>query len=68
MLGYTCIDAINKSAFSIRLAQYGINYFKLFVPDVMHEFDLGVWKSTFTHLIRVLIATGTDAVQELDRR
>ena len=34
----------------------------------MHEFDLGVWKSTFTHLIRILIATGTDVVQELDRR
>ena len=52
----------------MRLAQYGVNYFKLFVPDIMHEFDLGVWKSTFTHLIRILIATGTDAVQELDRR
>ena len=34
----------------------------------MHEFDLGIWKATFTHLIRILIATGMDAVQELDRR
>ena len=58
----------HQSAFSMRLALYGINYFKLFVPDIMHEFDLGVWKATFTHLIRILIAAGTDAVQELDRR
>lgn len=34
----------------------------------MHEFELGVWKATFTHLIRILIADARDGAQELDRR
>ncbi len=34
----------------------------------MHEFELGVHKSTFTHLIRMLVAIGADSVQELNRR
>ena len=40
----------------------------MFVPDVMHEFELGVWKATFSHLIRLVIECGGDAIQELDRR
>ena len=57
-----------QSAFSIRLSPLGVNPFKLFVPDVMHEFDLGVWKSTLTHLIRMVISQSDDSVQELDKR
>lgn len=34
----------------------------------MHEFELGVWKATFTHLIRILIAEGKSTVLELNRR
>ena len=34
----------------------------------MHEFELGVWKGTFTHLIRVLVAAGRDGCQSLDDR
>jgi len=43
----------------------------MLVPDLLHEFELGVWKSLFTHLIRLLYAAGngTDKlVIELDRR
>ncbi|KAJ3515164.1 hypothetical protein NMY22_g14524 [Coprinellus aureogranulatus] len=29
-------------------------------PDFMHEFELGVWKTLFTHLIRLLWATTPD--------
>lgn len=42
----------------------------MLVPDLLHEFELGVWKSLFTHLIRLLYAAGngTDKlVIELDR-
>ena len=28
----------------------------MMVVDLMHEFELGVWKSLFTHLIRILYA------------
>lgn len=40
----------------------------MFVPDLMHEFELGVWKSIFTHLMRILQVAGNDQVQELNKR
>ncbi|KAH9937829.1 uncharacterized protein BXZ73DRAFT_89249 [Epithele typhae] len=43
-----------QSAFSERLASFGFNVYDLFAPDLMHEFELGVWKGTFQHLMRLL--------------
>lgn len=43
----------------------------MLVVDLLHEFELGVWKALFTHLIRLLYAAGngTDKfVIELNRR
>jgi hypothetical protein len=40
----------------------------MLVPDLMNEFELGVWKATFTHLIRILVANGGDSVQGLNDR
>jgi hypothetical protein len=40
----------------------------MFVVDLLHEFELGVWKATFTHLMRILFAAGGDAIQILNRR
>jgi len=43
----------------------------MLVVDLMHEFELGVWKSLFMHLIRLLYAAGDGSdrfVIELDRR
>ena len=40
----------------------------LFVVDLLHEFELGVWKAIFTHLLRILYAVGGDRIQELDKR
>ncbi|KAJ8074151.1 hypothetical protein PM082_012443 [Marasmius tenuissimus] len=42
----------------------------MLVVDLLHEFELGVWKALFTHLIRVLYAApnGPALVQELNRR
>lgn len=43
----------------------------MLVVDLMHEFELGVWKTLFTHLVRLLYAAGngTDRlVLELDKR
>ena len=44
------------------------DFFSMFVPDLMHEFELGTWKATFTHLIRVLTAVGDDVVQQFNLR
>jgi hypothetical protein len=42
----------------------------MLVVDLMHEFELGVWKAAFVHIIRVLYAAvpGGEAVAELNRR
>lgn len=42
--------------------------FRLFVVDVMHEVELGVFKSLFTHLVRMAHVMGKDTVQELNER
>jgi hypothetical protein len=38
----------------------------MFVPDLLYEFELGVWKNTFKHLIQILYAVGDDLIQELN--
>ena len=42
----------------------------MLVVDLLHEFELGVWKALFKHLIRVLHAAASHGglVAELDRR
>ncbi|KAF8955383.1 hypothetical protein BDZ97DRAFT_1926897 [Flammula alnicola] len=44
---------------------------QMLVIDLLHEFELGVWKALFTHLIHLLHAAGCgsdDLVVQLDRR
>ncbi|KAF8205902.1 hypothetical protein K438DRAFT_1578500, partial [Mycena galopus ATCC 62051] len=55
-----------RNAFSL-LTSFGLSIFDMLVPDLMHEFELGVWKATFTHL-RILVANGGDSVQGLNDR
>ncbi|KAI0374977.1 hypothetical protein BV20DRAFT_1033013 [Pilatotrama ljubarskyi] len=57
-----------RNAFSVRLREHGFNFYSLYVPDLMHEFELGVWKSVLTHILRILYAAGGDTIQELNRR
>lgn len=40
----------------------------MLVPDLLHEFKLGVWKAIFTHLLRILIAAGPSFIHQLDER
>ncbi|OCB90166.1 hypothetical protein A7U60_g2627 [Sanghuangporus baumii] len=56
-----------NNAFSA-LAPLGFNYHDLFIPDLMHEFELGVWKAIFAHLMRILVAAGGDAAPVLNSR
>ena len=46
------------------------NVHRLLVVDLLHEFELGVWKALFTHLIRILYAAAPHGslVAELDRQ
>jgi len=40
----------------------------MLVVDLLHEFELGVWKAIFTHLLRLLDALKPSMVHELDHR
>ncbi|KAG2010174.1 hypothetical protein CC2G_013017 [Coprinopsis cinerea AmutBmut pab1-1] len=57
-----------ENAFSARLSPFGFNFFSMFVPDILHDFELGVWKAVFAHLMRILHAISGDFVQELNER
>jgi hypothetical protein len=57
-----------KNAFSDRLSQFGFNLFSMLVVDLMHEFELGVWKMIFIHLLRILQSVDGKLLVELDYR
>jgi hypothetical protein len=58
-----------QNAFSSNLASFGFDIFQSLVADPLHEFEIGVWKGLYTHLLRLLEALGkSDRIAELDER
>jgi hypothetical protein len=57
-----------QNAFSKLFSPLGFDFYQMIAPDLLHEFELGVWKRTFTHLLRILVANGGDGAQELNSR
>ncbi|KXN85079.1 hypothetical protein AN958_11721 [Leucoagaricus sp. SymC.cos] len=57
-----------RNAFSICLFEFGFNYHQMFVPDLLHEFELGTWKAAFSYLMRILCTAGDGHIQELNQR
>ena len=47
---------------------FGFDFHTMLVVDFMHEFELGVWKALFKHLIRILFASGGSAISNLNER
>jgi len=47
------IEYICRKAWS-----FGFDPFVMLVVDLMHEFELGIWKAIFAHLVRLLYAAG----------
>ena len=58
---------ILQNAFS-RFTKFGLNVFILLVVDLLHEFELGIWKALFAHLIRILQADNADLEHVLNER
>ncbi|EGO05039.1 hypothetical protein SERLA73DRAFT_27349, partial [Serpula lacrymans var. lacrymans S7.3] len=54
------------NTFSTTLTPLGINFFSLFVIDILHEIELSVWKLIFIHLLCMLDTLGGNVVNELD--
>ncbi|KAG8898963.1 hypothetical protein FRC00_002093 [Tulasnella sp. 408] len=75
-VGTTSVEAILRkeslvptiNAFSSSLGQFNFDFFSMLCVDILHEFELGVWKALLLHLIRMLHAVGEPEVVELDRR
>ncbi|KAH9172689.1 hypothetical protein EDB89DRAFT_1832399, partial [Lactarius sanguifluus] len=61
---------LTRNAFSEILTGVGHDYHKLFVVDLLHEFELGIWQSVLMHLIRMLhsLPGGDALIAELDSR
>lgn len=57
-----------QNAFSVALSRLGFDFHKMLTVDLLHEVELGVWKSAFTHLVRMLHASGADKIHEFDKR
>ena len=57
-----------QNAFSDKLSPLGFNVFRMLVVDLLHEFEIGVWKAVFIHLLRLLDCLDMKLQHELDRR
>jgi hypothetical protein len=57
-----------QNAFSDRLGRFGFNIFCALVVDLLHEFEIGVWKMLFVHLLRIVEVQDKGLIDELDRR
>ena len=40
----------------------------MLVVDLLHEFELGVWKAIFIHLLRILETLKRSCISEMDQR
>ncbi|RDB23027.1 hypothetical protein Hypma_009855 [Hypsizygus marmoreus] len=57
-----------SNAFSKRLSTFGFNLFLMFVVDLMHEIESGVWKALLIHLFRILLSVDVNLLHEMDMR
>lgn len=61
-------DVVVENAFSERLGQTGFDFFLMLVVDLLHEVELGVWKSILVHLFRMVDSLKGALLAEVDRR
>ena len=61
-----------KNSFADALGAFGFDIYRALTVDLLHEFELGIFKSVFKHLLRLLHAinpmSGTSSVATLDAR
>ena len=74
---YSCLSPLDltsscKNAFAEMVGPLGCDIYQALVVDILHEFELGMFKSVFGHLLRLLHAInpidGTNLVAALDAR
>ncbi|KAF8300462.1 hypothetical protein DL93DRAFT_2233812 [Clavulina sp. PMI_390] len=57
-----------ENSFSKKLGAHGFNVFSVLVPDILHEFLLGVWKDLITFIIRLVFSLDPGALVEFNSR
>ncbi|KAG2059281.1 hypothetical protein BDR06DRAFT_979903 [Suillus hirtellus] len=58
----------NSNALSDSLSSFGFNVFAALVVDLLHKFELGIWRMLLLHLLRILCALDKNLIHELDKR
>lgn len=61
-------DVLDQNAFSDRLGHTDFDFFLMLVVDLLHEFELGVWKAVLIHLLRIVDSAEETSLAELDSR
>ncbi|KAG1820998.1 uncharacterized protein BJ212DRAFT_1478103 [Suillus subaureus] len=56
------------NTFSDRLGPLGFNIFWVLMVNLLHEFEIGVWKSLFIHLLCIILAHDKSLIHKLDKR
>ncbi|TEB29042.1 hypothetical protein FA13DRAFT_1597683, partial [Coprinellus micaceus] len=56
------------NTFSDRLSAHGLDVYGLIAVDILHEVEIGVWKSLFIQLLRLLEAVNTSRLNVLNGR
>lgn len=46
----------------------GFNIFHVLVVDLLHKFEIGMWKMLFVHLLRIIVLHDKCLIHELDQR
>ncbi|KAG2055217.1 hypothetical protein BDR06DRAFT_982075 [Suillus hirtellus] len=68
----TAVEALLKpdswNTFSDSLGPFGFDVFVALVVNLLHEFELGVWRMLLLHLLRIICALNKDLIHKLDRR
>ncbi|KAJ3508461.1 hypothetical protein NMY22_g16610 [Coprinellus aureogranulatus] len=57
-----------QNAFSERLSAHGLDVHELIAVDILHEVEIGVWKSLFIHLLRILDLVDPVLINTLNHR
>ena len=57
-----------QNVFSQALFQFRFNFFRMLTVDLLHEFELGLWKDFLTHLVRILEFLGSDSGRIFNER
>ena len=55
-----------QNAFSEKLGPLGFEFFIMLVVDLLHKFELGIWKAIFVHLLCILDNLPGAILSELD--